>query len=133
MKNILLILFFFPCLLFSQFDSNDLEKTVIGVITSNEGDYLILNEGLIRISTTDNYLEYYKAIYNDSTVVNPNTEIKEDFNLNLIPFIIPNNKNKRIDFSEPLSLGVFLHIKDENYYFLTEFGESIIDSLKTNK
>lgn len=132
MKNILLILLFFPCLSFSQFDSNDLEKTVVGIITSNEGDYLILKEGFIRISTTDKYLEYYKAIYNDSTIVNPNTEIKEEFNLYLIPFIIPNNKNERIDFSEPLSLGIFLQMKDENYYSLTEFGESIIDSLKTN-
>ncbi|MCB9247500.1 MAG: hypothetical protein H6613_02655 [Ignavibacteriales bacterium] len=62
----------------------------------------------MRITENDSYIEYYKNIYNDSTIVNPNTEIKNNINLNIIPFLSPQINQQKYDFSEPLQMGIFI-------------------------
>ncbi len=118
-----------PFHLFAQDISFDLSEDVTGIVTSNEGVYLVLKEGLTQIKQTNPYAEYYRAIYNDSTIINPNTELKTEFNLNIIPFISPTLKQHKIDFEEPLNLGVFIQMNQMGGIILTPYAQEIVDSL----
>ena len=131
MLKSLIVLIFFPFLLIAQNYAIDLDEKVNGILTSDEGTYLILNQGFMQISKTDIYTEYYRQIYNDSTLVNPNTELKDDFSLTMIPYLSPSTFNDRIDFSEPINLGIFLQLNKSGEYEFTNFGESYIDSLRS--
>jgi hypothetical protein len=122
-------LILFPLHLFAQDNSYDMNKSVTGIVTSNEGVYLILKKGLTQISQIDPYEEYYRAIYNDSTIINPNTELKTEFNLNIIPFISPTIKQHKIVFEEPLNLGFFVQINQLGGMNLTPYAKEYLDSL----
>lgn len=129
MKILLIILFSFPFILQSQVTENDNGQMVHGIMTSNGIAYLVLNKGFIEIDETNLYTEYYRKIYNDSTLTNPNTIIKQDFNLNIIPFILPDANTKKINFSEPLNIGLFINFNESGVYNLTTYANEIIDSL----
>lgn len=129
MKYLLFILYFLPLLLECQVVGYDNKQMVHGIMTSSNGAYLILDKGFIEINETNLYTEYYRRIYNDSTIVNPNTIIKQEFDLNIIPFILPDAETKKINFSEPLNLGMFLQLNDSGTYNLTSYADEIIDSL----
>lgn len=131
MKKALILYIFFPFLSIAQNDSIELDEKVTGIIVSDEGTYLILNQGLIQIFKTDIYTEYYRQIYKDSTLVNPNTELKDDFSFTIIPYLAPSTFQDRIDFSEPINLGIFLQLNRSGEYQFTSFGESYIDSIRT--
>jgi hypothetical protein len=127
----IIILILFPFLLIAQNNDFGLEEKVTGIIVSDEGTYLILNKGVMKIQNYSIYTEYYRQIYNDSTLINPNMELKDDFSLAIIPFLTPNKLNSKIDFTEPMSLGFFLHLDERGEYEFTSFGESFIDSIRT--
>jgi len=129
LKTCLIVIFLFPIFLFAQANNLELNKSVNGIITSNEGTYLVIDEGLILIRKTDPYEEYYRRIYKDSTIVNPNTEFKDDFNLNIIPFFLLSINHHRINFDQPLQLGLFIQLQRSNQFNLTPYGKSIVDSL----
>ncbi len=129
MKKYLILLFFYSICSYSQIDSNDLNQNVTGIITTGDDTYLILEEGFIQINKIDIYTEYYRQIYNDSTIINPNLELKEDFNFNIIPYISPDLEQYKFDFNQPINLGVFLQPKGTGQFYLTPFTEEIIDSL----
>ncbi len=131
MIKALILFIFFPFLSIAQNDSIELDEKVTGIIVSDEGTYLILNQGLIQIFKTDIYTEYYRQIYKDSTLVNPNTELKDDFSFTIIPYLAPSTFKDRIDFSEPINLGIFLQLNKSGEYQFTSFGESYIDSIRT--
>ena len=129
MKILLIILYFLPFLLQSQVVEYDNEQMVHGIMTSSNGAYLVQDKGFIAIDETNLYTEYYREIYNDSTLINPNTIIKQEFNLNILPFILPDSKTKKINFSEPLNIGMFLQLNESGTYNLTTYANEIIDSL----
>ena len=131
MLKSLIVLIFFPFLLIAQNYAIDLDEKVNGILTSDEGTYLILNQGFMQISKIDIYTEYYRQIYNDSTLVNPNTELKDDFSLTIIPYLTPSTFNDRINFSEPINLGFFIQLNKSGEYEFTSFGEPYIDSLRS--
>ena len=134
MKKTFFFLVLFPLFLFSQEILPDLDRNVNGIINTSEGAYLILEEGLTQISKTNAYTEYYRRIYNDSTIVNPNTELKEEFNLNIIPFLSPSiNEYNRIDFQDSQQLRLFIQLNDNSGYSLTPYAEEIFDSLNLKK
>ncbi len=129
MKKYLILLFFYSICSYSQIDSNDLNQNVTGIITTGDDTYLILEEGFIQINKIDIYTEYYRQIYNDSTIINPNLELKEDFNFNIIPYISPDLEQYKFDFNQPINLGIFFQPKGTGQFYLTPFAEEIIDSL----
>ncbi len=131
LKKLIFLLIFYPILLIAQNDYFGLEERVTGIITINEGSYLILNQGFIQINKIDIYTEYYRQIYNDSTIVNPNTELKDNFSFTIIPYLNPNQFNNRFDFAEPMNLGIFLQLNESGKYEFTSFGESFIDSIRS--
>ena len=131
MKKYLFIIILIPFFCVAQGNSFNFEQNVTGIISRGEGTYLILEQGFIKLSQTDIYTEYYRQIYKDSTLVNPNTELKDDFSFTIIPYLAPSTFKDRIDFSEPLKLGIFLQLNKSGEYQFTSFGESYIDSIRT--
>lgn len=85
MKKSLLILFVFVS---STVDAqvedttSGLNYEVLGLVYQNNNYYFITEKGLIKIGNDEDPLQkYYREIYNDSTIVNSNIEIKpQDFN-----------------------------------------------------
>jgi hypothetical protein len=132
LKFILLLLLFISSQLFSQ-EIKNLDQSVVGMVTSNEGTFLILENGYLQISRNDSYIDYYRKIYKDSTIVNPNTEIKSDYNINFIPYLSPAQNNNKIDFSQPMNLGILIQFNKSKDLQLTNFGENLIDSLASKK
>lgn len=128
MKLLFISILFFSSNLFSQ-EIENLEQNVVGMINSNGEIYLVLENGFLKLENEDAYIEYYRKIYNDSTITNPNTEIKENYSLNFFPYLIPTQNDFKIDFDQPMNLGVLIQLNKSNNYNLTSFGENIIDSL----
>ena len=129
MKKLYLIIILYPFFCFGQISSINLDQNVSGLISTSDGVYLILEQGFMQISQTDIYTEYYREIYNDSTLVNPNTEIRTEYDLNIIPYIMPNEKQQQITFDEPLNIGIFVNLNEAGKLNLTTYGSEILDSL----
>ena len=50
---------------------------VLGIVINGGNYFLNTDQGLVKINNEDDpFEEYYRKIYNDSTIVNPNTELK---------------------------------------------------------
>ncbi len=131
--KIISLLVLFTVINISAQEIKNLNQNVVGMITSNEGTFLILENGYLQINKIDPYQDYYRKIYNDSTIVNPNTEIKSNYNINYLPYLIPSQNKNRIDFSKPMNLGILIQLNKDNNYQLTNFGTNLIDSLHLKK
>ena len=129
MKKLYVIIILYPFFCFGQISSINLDQNVSGLISTSDGVYLILEQGFMQISQTDIYTEYYREIYDDSTLVNPNTEIRTEYDLNIIPYIMPNEKQQQITFDEPLNIGIFVNLNEAGKLNLTTYGSEILDSL----
>lgn len=129
MMKFYLITILYPLFCFGQISSINLEQNVSGLISTSDGVYLILEQGFMQISQTDIYTEYYREIYDDSTLVNPNTEIRTEYDLNIIPYIIPNKKHQQITFDEPINIGIFVSLNEAGKFNLTPYSTDILDSL----
>ena len=77
--------FIFILLVLFIFDALAQENQIYGLIDNGGEKYLISDSGLI---STDNdvYLEYYKSIYGDSTITNPNLVLNNK-SFKIIPVI----------------------------------------------
>ncbi|OGU36498.1 MAG: hypothetical protein A2068_05910 [Ignavibacteria bacterium GWB2_35_6b] len=99
MKKSLLILFvFISSIVAAQVTdtTSGLNYEVLGLVYQNNNYYFITEKGLIKIGNDEDALQkYYREIYNDSTIVNPNIEIKpQDFSSS------DNYYNPAIDLSQ---------------------------------
>ncbi len=89
-------LFILPWAIFAQSDTTEYNKLkneqVIGFINDANGKIIVTDKGYFLIKNRDPYEEYYRRIYKDSTIVNPNKVINgNNFEVNFIPIIY--NKN----------------------------------------
>ena len=98
MKVILTIVYLFvlPLAIFAQSDTTEYNKLkneqVLGFINDANGKIIVTDKGYFLIKSKDPYQEYYRRIYKDSTIVNPNKVINgNNFEVNFIPIIY--NKN----------------------------------------
>ena len=133
-RKILIISILFLFQIIAQNEGIDPDLPISGVINSIDGIYLIYNDGYIQVEQNDAYEEYYRKIYNDSTIVNPNTIIGGNLNFNIIPFLnLENGNYEKFNFDEPFTFGHFIQINDHNNFRITEFGHHILDSLKTSE
>jgi hypothetical protein len=130
-KKILLALFVAVSII-AQEDSAIENKYVTGILSTSDGVYLILEDGFLRINEIDPYEEYYRMIYNDSTIVNPNTIISGDFEWNVIPFLVNSHTRRRINLEDPLLVGALIQINEQNQTFLSTYAQNLIDSLNSN-
>lgn len=133
MKKIFIAILFCGFHLFAQDNTINLKQNTSGIVTTSDGAYLIVEQGLIQIAEIDIYQEYYRRIYNDSTLINPNTELKLNFISNIIPYISPSNIQNKYEFSEDLNVGLLLQFQEDNQMSLTTYGQVYIDSLLNKK
>ena len=131
MKLSLIFLYFIPILIICQENQFNIDQKAHGLLTTSHGIYLVIDKGFIPIKETDLYTEYYRKIHNDSTLINPNTVLNSEFDLNIIPYILPNVNNQQIGFNEPLNIGMFLKLNDSGNFNLTSYANKMIDSLIT--
>ncbi len=131
MKKIIFILLFTTSL-FAQ-DIEIQNKLVEGILYSGNETFLILDNGFIKINESDSYEKYYRKIYNDSTIINPNTVIRNSIDLNIIPFINPAYNSRKHFFKQPMNLGLFINLQNYQRNFLTPEALKIIDSLKVQR
>jgi hypothetical protein len=119
-----------------QFFAQDLEiqnKWVEGILYLDNETYLILEEGYLQIPNSDPYEEYYRKIYNDSTIVNPNTEIINEINFNLIPFINQSGNSKSKYFNQHKELSHFFNFGSAGEIYLSPKALRIIDELNDSE
>ncbi len=96
--KILFFLIFFVNLFLAQnklkIEKNDLKTKVYGYLQEGESFYFITQKGILKIAKDVNaktdvnlaYEQYYRRVYQDSTILNPNTII-QGTNYNLLFFI----------------------------------------------
>lgn len=71
---------------------NDLDETVLGIILYGNATYLVTPKGYLNVVEEDintKYENYYREIYGDSTIVNPNRVITPANDSSLMNFIVP--------------------------------------------
>ena len=133
-KNTLIILFlFFSSFSYSQ-NKVKSDEEIIGFIITNSTPIIITNTGYYKLEKKENdkWLEYYQKIYNDTTIINPNTEIKNDYAFNIIPFVFSSTEmQNQYNLEEPVKFGMFFQIDMNGQYRLSGYGKNILDSLKT--
>lgn len=107
------------------------DNLVTGVVSTQRGIFLVLEEGFLQLKETDDYEKYYRKIYNDTTIVNPNTILESDYNFEIIPFIAKEvEEQQSIDFQVPHKIGLFIKLNKNKKYKLTATAEEIIKKLK---
>ncbi len=130
-------LFFFTFLLYPLYSQSKInyDEEIIGIIITESYPLVITNTGYYKIQSKKNkWQEYYRKIYKDSTIVNPNTEIKGNFTINFVPYVLSDNKNfQKYYFEEPLKFGMLISVGEDNNYSLTNYGLRIFDSLNTEQ
>ena len=130
MKYCLLTLLILPKIIFAQENQLYPDEFARGLIMTNEGNFLRLDNGFLKLPDYDPYEEYYRMIYKDSTIVNPNLIISNQFTINIIPYLIPSIiTDREFLFEEPLNLALFIELKGSQNYGMTDYGISILDSL----
>jgi hypothetical protein len=130
MKILLLQMFVLVNIVIGQKDLTDRQNLIKGLISTNQGIFLVLEDGYAKVENYDAYQEYYRAIYNDSTIVNPNMEIRGNYQLKIFPYLIPTIESEKCYmFNEPIEFGLFFQLNNSNNYELSEFGKSYLDSL----
>ena len=133
MKNLIIILIFISLTIIAQEEPNRFGKRLNGIIQTPGEIIFIIDDEYYKLESNDYYEEYYRTIYNDSTIVNPNTEIKSNFNLTTIPFIdLGSNNFKSHFFDVPIQFGMFIEVNENGNFNLTQYGSSFIDSLLKN-
>lgn len=127
MKQLFITLFFFlSTVIFAQEGkpASDLNCKVFGIVLNGNSYYLNTESGLVKINSEEDPLEkYYQKIYNDSTIVNPNTELKPAAYNSAINFFNPaidisQWAEKYDTFGNKLYLYDFMQIDENgNYVF----------------
>ncbi len=120
---------------------NDLNTKVYGYVISESGEYISTAKGLLLINntkdSTDKWQKYYREVYGDSTIINPNTVIGEQKQQMPIQFLVPVDITKRTNqsfsFSKQLYLYDFMQVDSIGNYNYKPGIMSIIGSLEKNK
>ncbi len=127
-KKIFLLMFFYCAvtLMAQNINSKNMNDVVHGIVYHGNQQYLVTDNGYIKVennrkSVNDQWTDYYRKAYGDSTIQNPNTIIEQP-RLNIpIQFFFPIGGNwieKEYDFKENAYLYDFLeHDENGNYTF----------------
>lgn len=122
MKNLYLIIVFGFTSAFAQNLTNQsLIDAVHGVVYHGNEQYLITDKGYLKVpnnkkSINDQWTEYYRKTYGDSTIQNPNTIIEQSsLNIPIQYFLTIGNDrwyDKEIEFEEEAFLYDFIEGDD---------------------
>lgn len=94
MKKLVLLLIIAMCSIINAQDIyySDYSDSLAAVINYGGKSFLVYKQGAVveskdKGSINDFYTNYYRKIYNDSTLVNPNFIIEDNNNINIYPVI----------------------------------------------
>ena len=117
-----------------------LNERVSGIIESNNVFYLVTDKGLLKInSSKDPYEEYYRQVYDDSTITNPNTVIPSPDNDSILNFINPvidlsKFGGEKFNIPDGVYLYDFMQIDSTGQYrFVPGVMSVIADQIKHTK
>ena len=130
-KILLFVFFILSSQIYSQnITTQNLNDVVRGVVYQGNEQYLITDNGYIKVesskkSVNDEWTEYYRKAYGDSTIQNPNT-ILEQPSLNIpIQLFLPIGGrgwfDREVEFSDEAFLYDFIKM-DENGKFTYKPG-----------
>jgi len=138
-----LVLFCSSIFMFAQnkkyIKKDKLDKQVYGYVINNNKIYLVTDNGFLNVfnneKTNKQWEDYYREIYNDSTIVNPNKVIGSKNNTSL-NFIIPVNINnwvkQKYSFKNDLHLYDFIRVDSSGNYSYKQGVLGIIGKYKKN-
>jgi len=120
----------------AETDTN-LTQQVYGVVVHENQQYLVTDKGFIPVQqSNDPWEDYYRKIYGDSTITNPNTEIKGD-NAGM-PYIMPMINvgdwvENNYGFEGDMYLYDFMQMDSTGNYVYRPGALAIIAQMKTEK
>ncbi len=137
MKNLLIIIIFLTagnCVAQISADSiNCLQsKTVIGFIDAGKEKFIVLEDEIIKIKNDDFYTQYYRTIYGDSTIVNPNTLLNnKQSNIEFLSTVdLENYKKQYYTLPKGVKLKTFFNIDSTGKFFVLPQIDSLFSKYK---
>jgi len=142
MKFFILFIVFYSSVVAQNITSQNLNEAVRGIVYQGNEQYLITDNGYIKVqnskkSINDQWTEYYRKAYGDSTIQNPNTIIEQP-SLNIpIQFFMPIGGRGWFDreakFSDEAFLYDFVEHDDNGNYTFRPGVIGIIGGMQKNK
>jgi len=119
----------------------ELNTPVLGYVIHNGQTFIATGKGFVPIkkkkNTNDNWQDYYRKIYNDSTIVNPNTVNGEQKQQIPMQFMAPVDISKwtgqSFSFTKQLYLYDFIQIDSTGNYVFKPGVLGILGNLKQNQ
>jgi len=117
---------------------NDFMNTrVYGYVVYNNQNYLATEQGYFPVDTNQNindrWRDYYRKIYGDSTLSNPNTIIGEQNSQTPVQLFVPldinNLTNQQYSFTNQLYISDFISVDSNGGYNYQPDIQGIIGSL----
>lgn len=143
---ILLIIYSSSFFLLAQNKKNKknekLNEKVYGYVVNNNKMYLVTDNGFLNVYsnkiTNKQWGDYYRKIYNDSTIVNPNTVIETNAGSAFLNYFIPINISdwiqQKYSFKNDMYLYDFIRVDSNgNYRYRPGILNIIADYKKDNK
>lgn len=138
-SKILIFLTFIISGIYSQTKVLDLiqdgDLLVSGLIVYGKTQFLVTDQGYLPLNTKDPWQAYYRMIYQDSTIINPNTLLNNNSKSNFLFFpAVDIDYQKYYKFPENSKLKEFFgeNLKG-NIYFLPEKIEEKLKPKKDEK
>ncbi|MEE9429421.1 MAG: hypothetical protein V3V16_00140 [Melioribacteraceae bacterium] len=119
-------------LIFSSFlnaQSINIEEKVIGIVVSNSSPIIVTESNYFQLQKKENdvWLDYYQKIYNDTTLTNPNLELKSESNLFIIPIVGFDYSNENFNrFNSNYLLKDIIVTNNFGNYILSPQGEKLV-------
>ena len=114
----------------------NIEEKVIGIVISDSEPVLVTESNYLQLKKNDDdvWLKYYQKIYDDTTLTNPNLELKSESNLSIIPIIdFDYSQENFSQFNSNIPLKDILIIDNSGNYVLSSKGEDLVNPyLKKN-
>ena len=121
-------------------NSEELNTPVLGYVIHNGQTFIATGKGFVPIGKNqdinNSWQDYYRKIYNDSTIVNPNTVIGEQKQQIPMQFLAPVDISKwtsqSFSFTKQLYLYDFIQIDSTGNFVYKPGVLGILGSLKQN-
>ncbi|MCP5061116.1 MAG: hypothetical protein GY936_01455 [Ignavibacteriae bacterium] len=126
--NIIILLSFFSII---NAQNLNIEEKVIGIVISDSAPVLVTESNYLQLknnNSDDVWLKYYQEIYNDTTLTNPNLELKSESNLSIIPIIdFDYSQENFSQFNSNIPLKDIIIIDNFGNYVLSSKGEELVN------
>jgi len=113
----------------------NIEEKVIGIVMHESSPVLVTESNYLQLQKNDGdvWLKYYQKIYNDTTLRNPNLELKSESNLSIMPIIDFDYSAESLNqFNSEVLLKDIIVIDNTGNYIISSKGEELIAPFMSN-